>query len=68
MGDQGNTPARIKLCLPSREDRRVQTGYTNCDNYQEEDPVSADSGQESDYENSPSNSKLNKLGMDSKPY
>jgi len=61
MGDQGNTPARIKLCLPSREDRRVQTGYTNCDNYQEEDLVSADSGQESDYENSPSNSKLNKL-------
>ena len=58
MGDQGNTPARIKLCLP-----RVQAGYTNCDNnYQEEELASADSGQESDYENSPSNSKLNKLG------
>ena len=59
MGDHGNTPARIRLCLPSRDEKREQAGYTNCDNYQEED---IDSGQESDYENSPSNSKLNKLG------
>jgi len=60
MGDLGNTPARIRLCLASKEERRMNTGYTNCDNYQEEE-ASADSGQESDYENSPSNSKLNKL-------
>jgi hypothetical protein len=51
MGDHGNTAAMIRLCL--------QAGYTNCDNYTQGD--SADSGQESDYENSPSNSKLNKL-------
>jgi len=51
MGDHGNTAAMIRLCL--------QAGYTNCDNYQQVDSV--DSGQESDYENSPSNSKLNKL-------
>eukprot|EP00092_Neocalanus_flemingeri_P049015 GFUD01056189.1.p1 GENE.GFUD01056189.1~~GFUD01056189.1.p1 ORF type:complete len:370 (+),score=100.12 GFUD01056189.1:47-1156(+) len=61
MGDLGNTPARIRLCLASKEERRTNTGYTNCDNYQEEEDPSPDSGQESDYENSPSNSKLNKL-------
>jgi len=63
MGDLGNTPARIRLCLASKEDRRVNSGYTNCDNYREEE-ASADSGQESDYENSPSNSKLNKLATE----
>jgi len=58
MGDLGNTPARIRLCLASKE---TNTGYTNCDNYQEAGEPSPDSGQESDYENSPSTSKLNKL-------
>ena len=50
MGDCGSSPSRIRLCLVS-----------DCDNFSPPD-LSPDSGQESDYENSPSNTKLDKLG------
>ena len=61
IGDTGNTPSKIRLCS-------VNNRTANCDNYRDtsedgNDDLSADSGQESEYENSPSNSKLNKLGM-----
>ena len=59
-GDAGNTPSRLRLCLAASHN----TAVNNCDNYrQERDDLSEDSGQESEYENSPSTSKLNKLGM-----
>jgi len=61
IGDVSNTPSNIRLCLVNSS--------VNCDKYRgheerhdEQDDLSeADSGQESDYENSPSSSKLNKL-------
>ena len=59
-GDAGNTPSKLRLCLAASHN----TAVNNCDNYrQERDDLSEDSGQESEYENSPSTSKLNKLGM-----
>ena len=59
-GDAGNTPSKLRLCLAATHN----TAVNNCDNYrQEQDDLSEDSGQESEYENSPSTSKLNKLGM-----
>lgn len=62
IGDPGNTPSKLRLCLST-------TSVTNCDNYrgrdiQDNEDLSADSGQESDYENSPSTSKLNKLASE----
>ena len=56
IGDPGNTPSKLRLCLSN-------TSVNNCDNYRGQDNEDlSDSGQESDYENSPSSSKLNKLG------
>jgi len=55
IGDPGNTPSKLRLCLSN-------TSVNNCDNYRGQDNEDlSDSGQESDYENSPSSSKLNKL-------
>ena len=54
MGDCGASPSRIRLCL-----------VTDCDNYRQHftpPDLSPDSGQESDYENSPSSTKLDRLG------
>jgi len=52
IGDiTANIPARVRL----KKDENV---YKNCDNYRQ------DSDQESDYENRPSNSKLNKLALE----
>jgi len=53
MGDCGASPSRIRLCLES-----------DCDNGRQHfspPDLSPDSGQESDYENSPSNTKLDRL-------
>ena len=50
IGDCGpGGPSRLRLCLGS-----------DCDSGQS--PLSPDSGQESDYENSPSHSNLDRLG------
>ena len=54
MGDSGSSPSRIRLCLGP-----------DCDNYRQlrtPPDLSPDSGQESDYENSPSSTKLDRLG------
>lgn len=61
VGDTGAQPARIRLCETTKSQQTnknfkdVRGGYQNCDNDCD------DSGQESDYENSPSTSKLNML-------
>ena len=55
MGDSGASPSRITLCLL----------VPDCDNYRQHSTppdLSPDSGQESDYENSPSSTKLDRLG------
>ena len=56
MGDcRAASPSRISLCLL----------VTDCDNYRQPSTppdLSPDSGQESDYENSPSSTKLDRLG------
>lgn len=56
MGACAASPSRISLCL-----------VTDCDNYRQfssPPDLSQDSGQESDYENSPSSSKLDRLATE----
>jgi len=61
-GDNSNAPARIKLAArPSNQIKSKQNDNSyNCDTY--DSPQ--DSGQESDYENSPGSSKLNQLALE----
>ena len=60
-GDNSNAPARIKLAARPTSNQiksKQNDNSVNCDKY--DSPQ--DSGQESDYENSPGSSKLNQLG------
>ena len=61
IGDHSNTPSRIRLCLSNKEVSYITKNDDSCDNFNDEH-VKYGSGEESDYENSPSHSKLNKLG------
>jgi len=72
-GDLSNAPARIKLASSTRPGQAFSNLRTkgngnqyDCDKYKEE-PVSPeypDSGQESDYENSPTSSKISQLALE----
>lgn len=68
-GDLSNAPARIKLASSSRPTNLKTKGSDNdydCDKYKElpVSPEYPDSGQESDYENSPTSSKLSQLALE----
>lgn len=74
IGDMGEgPPQRIRLCLPSASpvcnrarDRRDRSERRCCDNYREEekDSEGEDSGQESDYENCPGGTRMDRLASE----